>query len=78
MSNNRVDHEEDWSVHPFLNGKFWTLPNRESLQTIISNLMKMVESSLNEYKILWGKERLFIMKKKKNAFPKSVFISILL
>ena len=31
-------------LNPFPNNKFWTLPNSKSLQTTISNLIKMAES----------------------------------
>ena len=33
------------TLNPIPNDKFWTLPNWKSLQTTISNLMKMAESS---------------------------------
>ena len=32
-------------VNPFPNDKFYTLPNSKSLQTTISNVMAMAESS---------------------------------
>ena len=33
--------------NPFPDNNFYTLPNRKSLQTTISNFMKMAESYLN-------------------------------
>ena len=33
------------TINPFPNDKFWTLPKSKSLQTIISNLMKVAEHS---------------------------------
>ena len=32
-------------IYPFPNDKFWTHPNRKSLQKTILNLMQMAESS---------------------------------
>ena len=40
------------TLDPFPNDKFWTLPDRKSLQTTISNLMKMTESSPKGWKTL--------------------------
>ena len=34
------------SFNPFPNDKFWTLSNSKSLQTTISNVMKVAKSSL--------------------------------
>ena len=42
-------------VNPFPNDNFWTLPISKSLQTTISKLMKMAESSPNGKKTLWEK-----------------------
>ena len=39
---------------------FRLLPNSKSLQTTISNVMKMAESSLNGSKTLWEKEKLLV------------------
>ena len=47
-------------VNPFPNDKFCTLPNRKSLQTTIANLKKMAESSQNEQKKMWQKEKLLV------------------
>ena len=49
-----------FSVNPFPNDNFKTLPNRNSLQTKISSLMKMSESSTNWWKTLWEKEKLLV------------------
>ena len=61
-------------VNPFPNDKFYTLPNWKSLQTTISNLMKMAESSPNGSKTLWEMEKLLVMSN--FSFSHSVFKSL--
>ena len=39
---------EENIINPIPNDKLTTLPNRKSMQTTISHLMKMAESSQNE------------------------------
>ena len=53
------------NINPFPNDKFQTLPNSKSLQTTISNLMKMAESFPNRSKTMWEKEVLLV----KSNFP---------
>ena len=60
-----------FSVNPFPNDKFWTLPNSKSLQMTISNLMKMAETSPNGLKTLWEKEKLLVTSN--FSFSHSVF-----
>ena len=48
-------------LNPFPNDKFQTCPNRKSLQTTISKLMKMAYSFLNGKKTMWKKEKLLVM-----------------
>ena len=38
---------ENSQVNPFPNDKFYTLPNQKNLQTTISKMMKIAESSPN-------------------------------
>ena len=52
------------------NHKFYTLPNLKSLQTTISNWMKMAKSSPKELKTLLEKEKLLVTS---NFFSHSVF-----
>ena len=47
-------------LNPYPNEKFYTLPNWKSLQMTISNVMKIAESSPNDYKTLWEKEKLLV------------------
>ena len=35
-----MSHTDERGLYPFPYDRFWTLPNRESLQTTILNLMK--------------------------------------
>ena len=42
--------EQEKMLNTFSNNKFYTLPTWKSMQTTISNLMKMAESLLNRYK----------------------------
>ena len=49
-----------WMFYPFPNEKYFTLPNYKSLQTTISNFMKMAESSLQWLKTLWEKEKFLV------------------
>ena len=58
-------------IHPFPNDKFQTLPNLKSLQTAISNLMKMAESFSSKLKTLWEKEKLLVTSN--FSFSHSVF-----
>ena len=44
---------EENGINPFPNNTFWTLPYSKTLQTTISNLMKMAESSPKREKTLW-------------------------
>ena len=57
------------SNNPFPNDKCYMLPNPKSLQTTISNLMKMAASSLNEKKTLWEKEKLLVTSNFSSSFP---------
>ena len=47
-------------LYPFPNEKVSTFPNCRSLQTTISNLIKMEESSSNGLKTQWEKEKLLV------------------
>ena len=51
---------ETTCFNPFPNDKFWTGPNLKSLQTTISNLLKMAEISTNGWKTLWEKKKLLV------------------
>ena len=62
--------------NPFPNNTFWTPANWESLQTTISNLMKMAESFLKGWKTLQEKEKLLIMSN--FSFSCSVFKRLVL
>ena len=64
------------SIYPFLNDKYWTLPNSKSLHTAILNLMKTAESSPTGQKTLWKKEKLLVMSN--FSFSLSVFKRLLL
>ena len=46
------------TVNLFPNDKFWTGPNRKSLHTSISSLMKMAEISMNGLENTVGKEEI--------------------
>ena len=49
-----------FSLSPFPNDKFWSLPNSKTLQMTILNLMKIAESSPKEQITLWEKEKLLV------------------
>ena len=63
-------------INPFPNDKFYMIPNLNSLQTTISNVIKMAVISPNEQKTLWEKEKLLVTSN--FSFSHSVFKRLIL
>ena len=63
-------------INSFPNDNFRLCQTQKSLQTTISNLMKIAESSPHRWKTLWEKEKLLIMSN--FFFSHSVFKRLLL